>query len=316
MSPIASWLVTKDLVKFFHMAICQLLNDANSLQVVFDLVFLCRTEQNTAHIRILCAPSQCQFDDCAVQFVFGIRGEFLDLVKFPFLFPRLDDIFNPRVSLLRRSRPFRKFSVVVLSRQKTTGQRTPRRQSKSIRRLVHWKIFLFDTITMKHVVLGLFDLGRLQSLRLGNPTSLGDLLCTPLAGSPRHGLILTNDIRHGANHIFRRRQAVGTMTVHNVHVVKLQPFQRGVHPFHNVLATQSTFVQSAASPKQLGRDQHIRTSPKRPVFVFEFLVGLSKNTFRFSYGVAVRFGVVKKVDSTLSGNGQNLFGVVNSFSFK
>ena len=79
-----------------------------------------------------------------------------------------------------------------------------------------------------------------EVVALGDAVGVHDFGCTPFAGAPVEDFALHDELMHGPNRLFHRRHLVRPVAHVNVQIVHLQPAQRGLTGFDDVLAVQST----------------------------------------------------------------------------
>ena len=144
----------------------------------------------------------------------------------------------------------------------------------------------------QEVILGLLDNRTDQIKPLSNTPGLGDLLGGPLAGPPVEGHAVFNEEVHGPNGLLDGRRRVGSVAVDDINIVHVEPLERGLGPFDDVLAGEALVVGPLASPEDLGGNDDVGALPP------ELPDGLAHDLLGAAVGVDL--GVVEEVDAVVA----------------
>lgn len=144
----------------------------------------------------------------------------------------------------------------------------------------------------QQIVLRLLDRRPDEIQQVRNPPRLRDLLRAPLARPPVKRPPLIDHIVHRPHSLLDRGRRVRPVTVDHVHVLHVQPLQRGLGPLDDVLARQALVVGARPAPEDLGGDDEVGALPA------ELADGLAHDLLGPAVGVDL--GVVEEVDAVVA----------------
>ncbi len=127
-----------------------------------------------------------------------------------------------------------------------------------------------------------------------------DLFGCPFRRAPVEHLALMDEIGHGADGFFDGRLRVGPMAEIQIEVIHLEPAQRGVTRFHDVLAAKALLVWLFTAPEHLARHDELIARPSLRLEDF------AHDDLRLPGGVGL--GVVEEIDARIEGGGHQIAG--------
>lgn len=275
------WLVVKDLLDLLHRLVVELLQQLNSLAVVFDLLDLGRTENDGADIGVLCGPSQGKLAHVSSETLRNL-GQFLDLLNLSLALGLLQglDGASEEVLVVCEARALGN-AVVVLAGEQAGGERRPDGGAILVL-VVERGVLDFKPLTVEGVVLRLLGDGGNQVVPLGDLGSFLNLDSGPLRSAPVVSEVeIANDLSESLDDLLHWSGVVGSVSENDIDVRLLKTLERRLETFDHVLAGQTTGIGllSASAEEDLGRENVFIT---RPV---ELLQGVAHLDFGLAIGI-------------------------------
>lgn len=155
----------------------------------------------------------------------------------------------------------------------------------------------------QQIILRLLNNGPHQIQPLGDPPSLSDLLSRPLTGPPIKSPTLINHIVHSPHRLLNRRSDIRPVAIDKIHIIHIQPLQRRLGAFDDVLSGEALVVGAGPTPEDLGGNDDVGALPS------ELADGLAHDLLGAAVGVDL--GVVEEVDAVVSAGLEERLGLLD-----
>ena len=274
-------LVAKDPLNLLQHVGCQLLQQGQGLDVILELLNLCRAQDHGADVGVRRRPRQGELRDGSAE-TLGDSAQLahlLDLGLASLTLELLDGALKE--GLVGREPRVLRDAIVVLAGQQATGEGRPDGGAVAVV-LEQVGVLNLEPLAVESVVLGLLDDGGNEVVLFGETDGFRDLSGGPLRSAPVVGKVeVADDLGEALNDLEHGDGGVGTVGKDYVDVGGLQTLEGRLETLDDVLPAQAAGVGllAARSEEDLGGEDVLVTGP------VELLEGLAHLDFGRAIGV-------------------------------